>query len=149
MTDKPRESSSLARMGALVEYWADKTRLIENLAQRTQSVERLLIPLEQWQTRLKPLHLSRIKPSGYQKVSYQANAQIIQPEYLTPQLTGSPSLPQPRPSIGDKQQERREIYEQVVRDLGRYAQKGLLVAEAAKRAHCSEKTMRAAIKGKK
>lgn len=54
-----------------------------------------------------------------------------------------------RPSTDDKDQERREIYQQVVHELGIKTHKGILLKEAAKRAVCSEKTMRRAISPKR
>ena len=58
-------------------------------------------------------------------------------------------LPNKRPSTDDKDQERREIYQQVVHELGIKTHKGILLKEAAKRAVCSEKTMRRAISPKR
>ena len=58
-------------------------------------------------------------------------------------------LPNKRPSTDDKDQERREIYQQVVHELGIKNHKGILLKEAAKRAVCSEKTMRRAISPKR
>ncbi|EIJ33368.1 hypothetical protein [Thiothrix nivea] len=51
-----------------------------------------------------------------------------------------------RQSTYDKNEERREIYKQVVSELGKTTQKGKLVEEAARRAGCKEKTMREALK---
>lgn len=53
-----------------------------------------------------------------------------------------------RPSTDDKDQERCEIYQQVVNELGIKTHKGILLKEAANRAVCSEKTMRRAISPK-
>ena len=58
-------------------------------------------------------------------------------------------LPNKRPSTDDKDQERREIYQQVVNELGIKTHKGILLKEAANRAVCSEKTMRRAISPKR
>lgn len=54
-----------------------------------------------------------------------------------------------RPSTDDKDQERCEIYQQVVNELGIKTHKGILLKEAANRAVCSEKTMRRAISPKR
>ena len=58
-------------------------------------------------------------------------------------------LPNKRPSTDDKDQERREIYQQVIKEMGLYTQKGVLLNEAASRAGCSVDSIKRAIGIKK
>lgn len=93
-----------------------------------------------------------LKPrSSYQGSTYHAGGKTLQtvPQPSTPPIVTSKPHPEKRPSTLDKDADRREIYAQVVREIGRYAQQGVLIEEAAKRAGCTARTMWRAIKGKK
>ncbi|MBO0615387.1 hypothetical protein [Thiothrix fructosivorans] len=91
----------------------------------------------------------------FTKVNQHKQNGVVMPQSCLVPLpqTPPPVAPKPppekRPSTLDKNAERREIYQQVVAELGRYAQQGVLLEEAAKRAGCTARTMWRAITDKK
>jgi hypothetical protein len=96
---------------------------------------------------LRKLQLSNPTETSYQRTTYSANGAELPPAILLPQETKPP--PVKRPSTLEKNTERLKIYEDVVRELGRYAQKSVLLAEAAERAGCGVDSIKRAIGVKK
>ncbi|MDQ5771004.1 hypothetical protein [Thiothrix subterranea] len=72
-------------------------------------------------------------------------------QQLSPELLPEPVPPPQKKSAYqlEKEKHRRAIYQEVTNEMGVSTKKGILVEEAAKRAECSEKMIREALKAGK
>lgn len=148
--DDPKEpAKSLAEtLASLNESMKPFREMSERAKKITEPYQRLAQAFQPFTQSLQSLQpLTRVNQHKHNGLDVPDAYLVPQPS--TPPIVTSRPHPEKRPSTLDKDADRREIYAQVVREIGRYAQQGVLIEEAAKRAGCTARTMWRAIKGKK
>lgn len=158
--DEPKDpakslAETLASLNESLKPFRELSERAKKIAEPYQRLAKAFQPFTQSLQSLRPFTQSLQSLHPLTRVNqHRHNGLDVPDAYLVPQPSTPPIVtskphPEKRPSTLDKDADRREIYAQVVREMGKYCQRGLLEREAAKRAGCSERTIREALKGKK
>ncbi|WP_028487519.1 hypothetical protein [Thiothrix lacustris] len=145
--DDSQRGKPYRELSEQIDRISEKLKPFRELSER---IERITEPSRRLTLALQPF--MAIAP--YRHANYKANCVPVPEKSLLPQQSKPPTVT-PKPpsekhqSTLDKNAERLKIYEEVVQEFGRYAQRGVLLDEAAKRAGCSVDSIKRAIGIKK